>query len=261
MHLNLQTCRAFAAALLLVGAGPTQATEPASSGEWEFGLDAHLWGAAIGGETPTGNEIDVSFRDILENLDFGLMAAAKAKKNKWSVVADIINLKIKADNGENFKVPVGRFTAPVEVDAKIVLKAWITTFGAGYNLVENDKWSLDLIGGARYLWLDATITLDAETKRLGRALQPSGSKGNWDGIVGVNGNVQFNDRWYLSYYGDVGAGDSDLTWAAQGILAYRFKKFDAYGGYRYMEWNDLSGNNAIKDLDLSGPILGARFKF
>jgi hypothetical protein len=62
-------------------------------------------------------------------------------------VGDIINLKIKADNGENFNVPVGPFLPTVEVDAKIVLKAWITTFGAGYNFVDNEKWSLDVMGG------------------------------------------------------------------------------------------------------------------
>ncbi len=82
-------------------------------------------------------------------------------------------------------------------------------------------------------------------------------------MIWINGLYRrnFNGPGSISRYGDVGTGDSDLTWAAQGILVYRFKKFDAYGGYRYMDWNDLSGSLRFKDLDLSGPIFGARFKF
>jgi hypothetical protein len=81
-------------------------------------------------------------------------------------------------------------------------------------------------------------------------------------LIWINGLYRrnFNGPGSISHYGDVGTGDSDLTWAAQGILAYRFKKFDAYGGYRHMEWDSLN-NSVIEDLELSGPIFGARFKF
>ncbi len=260
MPLNRQTCRALAAALLLVGAAHSRAQDSTSSGEWQFGLDTYVWAPSLGGTTTSGNDIDVGFSDLLENLDMFLMAGLRASKNKWRLAGDLIYLDIDADNGENFNVPVGPFLLPLEVDAKVVLKGWIVTAGAGYNLVDNEKWSLDLIGGARYLWLDATFTLDEKTRRLPRTIKLSGSAGTWDGIVGVDGKVRFDDRWYLRYYGDIGTGDSDLTWAAQGILGYRFKKFDAYAGYRHMEWDGLN-NRVIDDLDLSGPIIGARFTF
>ena len=64
LRLNLETCRALAAALLLVGAAPSRAAEPASSGDWQFGLDAHLWGVAIGGMTV----VDVEASDPTKRL-------------------------------------------------------------------------------------------------------------------------------------------------------------------------------------------------
>ena len=35
---------------------------------------------------------------------------------------------------------------------------------------------------------------------------------HWDGVVGLMGVKTINDKWYFDYYGDVGAGDSKLTW-------------------------------------------------
>ena len=49
----------------------------------------------------------------------------------------------------------------------------------------------------------------------------------WDGVVGLRGATDLNERWYITYYADVGTGDSDLTWQGLAAVNYRFSKVDA----------------------------------
>jgi hypothetical protein len=95
---------------------------------------------------------------------------------------------------------------------------------------------------------------------LAEPVETSESRANWDGIVAATGVIELSDRWYARYYADVGTGDTDLTWIAQGVLAYRFESLDVTAGWRHAVWNGLGGK-VIKDLTLSGPIIGVRFRF
>jgi hypothetical protein len=69
------------------GAAQAQATAAPRSG-WSFDVTPYIWGAGMdgsvgAGELPTLN-VDMSFSDILEHLDAGLMGAFEARKGRWS---------------------------------------------------------------------------------------------------------------------------------------------------------------------------------
>ena len=80
-----------------------------------------------------------------------------------------------------------------------------------------------------------------------------------DGIFGIEGRVDLNDRWYLAYYADIGTGDSDLTWQALAAVGSRFERFDLGIGYRYLDWQFDDG--PLDELTVDGPYIGARFYF
>ena len=144
------------------------------------------------------------------------------------------------------------------------MKAWITTLGAGYNVVDNERATLDLIGGARYLSLDVDAKLNLS--RGGVLLQTSRQKKTsesdhvWDGIMGIKGRINLNDKWYMPYYADVGTGDSDLTWQALSGVGYTFKWGDVLLVYRYLDYN-FDSDFMLDDMNVSGPALGAKFYF
>lgn len=46
---------------------------------WVYTAFVYLWGANLGGETVTGEYVDVRFSDILDNLDFGIMGTVEAR--------------------------------------------------------------------------------------------------------------------------------------------------------------------------------------
>ena len=110
----------------------------------------------------------------------------------------MIYLDISQSDGGSETIPIlgGALDITKTVDTDVGMKAWITTFGAGYNVVDNERATLDLVGGARYFWLDVDVKLDLSIKGSGGRLNTSrkekvsDSDHVWDGIVGVRGTDQ-----------------------------------------------------------------------
>ena len=251
--------------MLLASAIPAMTTADTDSDKWKFDANIYLWGAGIGGTTATGGDIDLSFDDLFDNLDMAFMGGVGASRGKWSLFADAIYLDVSADDSYTETVPViGPIELDVDVDADVTMKSWITTLGGGYNVVDSEKATVNLIGGARYLWLETKLKLDLSTVILGHKIERKEKEtlsGHvWDGIVGVKGKINLNDKWYMPYYADVGTGQSDLTWQALVGVGYKFKYADVLLAYRYLDY-EFKSDSDLDDLNISGPALGAKFYF
>jgi hypothetical protein len=179
---------------------------------------------------------------------------------------DAVYLDISQSDGGSETIPIlgGAVNVTRTVDTDITMKSWITTFGAGYNVVDNDRATLDLIGGARYFWIDVDVKLnlsrDGEFLQTSRQVKVSESDHVWDGIVGVRGMINLDKNWYMPYYADVGTGGSQSTWQAMAGVGYQFKWGDVVLAYRYLDYN-FDSDFALDDMNISGPLLGARFRF
>jgi hypothetical protein len=169
------------------------------------------------------------------------MGLVGARKGKWSLMTDVIYLDL-SDDGQ---VASG-------VNASVGLNAWVVTPVVGYNLIEQDKLRLDILAGARYLYLKTELGLGSAR------VDDSGS--NWDGVAGVRGKLSLAKNWYVPYYLDVGTGNSKLTWQVFGGIGYRFEKVDVVAAYRYLDW-DFDDDNVLDDLNIGGPFLGVKFPF
>ncbi len=227
----------------------TVATQAAAQDTWEYTGYFYLWGAGIGGETVTGQNVDVSFSDLVDNLDFGIMGALEAKNGPWAVFGDAIYLNISDD--EDAAVGPG---IPVSVDAEV--EGLVFTAAAGYDVVSDSQIRLNAFGGMRFL--DMETTVNVETGMGSRRLKDTIS--NWDAIVGLRGNYALNSDWALSYYADVGAGESDLTWQVAAGVEYNINNWALTVGYRHAEW-EIDNSATLSDLEFSGPYLGAKYKF
>ena len=140
------------------------------------------------------------------------------------------------------------------------LEAWVVTPQVRYNAYETSKYKLDLVAGARYLWIEAKLQLKTRPPLPPDSRHASDSGSVWDGIIGVAGQIDLRDKWYLLGYLDVGTGDSDYTWQAAASVGYRFKKVHTMVGYRYLDYKFDSGD-ALSDLTVHGPYAGVRFLF
>jgi hypothetical protein len=239
-------------ALLLAFQAANGQTAPRERGEWEFGAEIYLWGANVDTTSPSGTSSEIRFTDLAENLELGFMVAFGARRDKWSVLADVIYLDVD-DNVEDDLLPGVQLKS-------LGIKGWIINTVGGYRLLDTGRLNLDVIAGARYLWLEVPTTIRFSAPLPPGSEKNSPSEGFLDGIVGVRGHLQFGDRWYGTYHADVGTGDSDSTW--QGLLSvgYRFERLDAVAGYRYLDWS-FDDDEPLKDLNLSGAFAGIKILF
>lgn len=87
------------AALLLAANAPAGAETQA--GAWQYELTPYLWGAAMRGDVQSGHlpkiGVDMSFGEIVDILDFGLMGAFEARNGRWGLLSDMVYMKVSDD--------------------------------------------------------------------------------------------------------------------------------------------------------------------
>ena len=250
----------FLLLIVLVAYLPVTATAQDTPGkdDLKFYVALYGWMPNIYGESGTDSDFEIDLDDILDDLQFMVMANVGVKKDKWEVYADVIYMDLEADNNS-----IGRLkgVVPVNVDTDVELNAWVVTPKVTYNLIEKDKFKMNILAGARYLYLDVDLKVDIDDVR-DHGISGSGSVSDnwWDAVVGITGEVTLNEKWFMPYYFDIGTGQMELTFNLFGGIGYRFNRVDLEAGWRYMRWN-FDDNPALDNLYISGPIVGFRYRF
>ena len=240
--------------LLLALAVPAAAADSGSDDGWKFDVGIYAWTPSMEVKPDGGDSVKMSFSDILDNLDMTFMGVVGARKGKWSLLGDVIYMKLSDTLEGSRTLPDIPVTVTGKVDAE--MESWIVTAAGGYNLVDTGNYSLDLLGGARYLSID--VPLKAQVGPVEQKVKPSGDI--WSGIIGVRGKADLAENWYMQYYLDAGAGqNSSNTWQALAGVGYQFQKLDAVLGYRYLTYDIDSGD--LEDITIKGPYFGVRFDF
>ena len=229
----------------------------------EVGIHVHMLG--IEGDATVGNvttDVDVSFSDILDNLDFGFMGFVEHRRGKWSFIGDVAYLNVSAEKTRS-RTSVTSLTLDAEGE-QTVAEAFV-----GYRVFERNQGKsqlgIDLLGGARYneiaFELDATATLLGLTTSASR--NPSE---DWvDGVIAARVQYGHDNGWGVSALADIGDGSDSSSFQLVGIVSYRFKNnIRVYGGYRQysLEYTGVSGGRRFDlDLDYTGPMFGVSYRF
>jgi opacity protein-like surface antigen len=226
---------------------------PAAAAEWKHEFAPYLWGSAMEGTVgigPVTAEAEMSFSDILDDLEFGFMGMYRASRDRYSITVDAIYMGL----GATEKGPGGALKADIDID-QIGLEA-----DFGYAL--NERFTL--LGGLRYVSLDSDLRV---TGPLGNELSAS-QKQDWvDPLVGAIYSWPLADDWTLNLRGDIGGFGvgSDFAWQGMATLRWQFSPRTALGiAYRYldMDYEDGKGDDFFKyDMVTSGPAMGVVFTF
>jgi opacity protein-like surface antigen len=125
-------------------------------------------------------------------------------------------------------------------------------------VLATEQTSVSLYAGARLNWLDVSASLNRVD---GGVVNNSGDEYWNDAIVGVRFRQHLRGPWFLRLTGDIGAGDSDLTWQALGILEYQLRENLSVGlGYRWVD-TDYKNAGFTYDVQASGLVLGVEKRF
>lgn len=232
------------------------------SSEWQYGFRIYGWLPDLSGELrfelpDDGDSASVDAEKILDALKMTFMGSFEARKGKWAGYTDLNYLDLGDDTTKSVTLPGGD---SLELyDADMGLKGLIWTLGGAYTVWQDQGSHLDLVAGARNLDMDIDLKLKGHGP-LEKKLKLSEDIRLWDGIVGVKGRVKLGEDWFIPYYGDVGTGDSELTWLVSGGIGYSFSWGDVILEYRHMEY-EQEDDKLLQDIAFSGGLLGVGFRF
>ncbi len=233
---------------------------PPTEDERRWALTPYLWMTAMEGDATvkgrTAN-VDLSFGDILDHLDLGLMGHFEGQTAENSVFMDLTWAALEAEED----------LAP-GVEAELDLG--LTIFELGGGLVLGDppaaevapeaQRRVEVLGGLRY-WrvtgdLDVTGVFSGDDTE------------EWvDPFVGLRAAFPLNDELQLSLRGDVGGFNVGSDFSYNAVAALLWQAFDngnLAAGYRVLDadYDDGSGADRFEfDARLKGPFVGLMFRF
>lgn len=236
---------------------------------WQMRAAIYAYTPNIGGTAraaaPGIGNLDISANNLIDNTDLAFMGAFEAQNRRWGMFADAIYMDVGNSVSGSTTIAQGNVALPpgLTADASLDVRATVLTLAANRRLHETERSTFDVFAGAR--GIRATSALSASLlSPLGPVAAVAGSteQTGWDAIVGVKGKVNFGDRarWFVPYYVDIGAGDSDRTTQAATGIGYSFGWGEVFGTYRYLDYDFKSGS-LLSDLDMSGPAVGVSFRF
>ena len=230
---------------------PTQAVP---NDKWQFQFTPYFWLAGLHGTGGVGNRttnVDESFRDVFDALNFAFMGTFEARKGKFISLTDLEYVSVSDE-----KATPGPLFSTVDAGFKV----FIFDQEVGYRLLENAEKgaSLDVLGGAR-VW---RVKTDFE---FGAGILPAtrieASRSWVDAVGGLRGKMALSEKLFLTGKFDLGGGGSKFTWQVFGGAGYNLNpKIALIFGYRVLDVN-YDKNNFVYDMNQRGPIVGIGFRF
>ena len=242
--------------------------------DWEAFVALYMWFVGMNGETGKGSQIadvDVSFGDIWDNLDFGIQAHIEVWYKKIIFFVDPMYMNLSSDS-KNTRVLS-------TVRSKLDVEMFLMDIAAGYRVAEipigssgnsSPSLAIDLYGGGRILSIDNTLKLTIDTP-VGQIREKQNISETWfDFIIGTRMLFDITENLLFSIKTDIGGFglgfSSDIDWNFVTNIGYQLPWYGItpYVGYRvlYVDYKDGSGDNRfVYDVWHTGPQVGLGVRF
>jgi hypothetical protein len=277
----MMTRRSGAALAATVAAGlvgsPVAAEDAApTSAPWELSVTPYLWALAMKGDVGIGRveaDVDASFSDIFDNLNFSVMLELELRKGRFGLLSDTIYAKLEDD------AATGEDRLRIKATANMLIQGVAGTYRLGTwqlaNFAQAGPLSVtvDPYAGIRYTYLDTELTGRLDLPDLGvEARRTVNADKHWvDPIIGLRTTWALGERFSLILAGDAGGTSANSQYSAQGVglIGYRFGLFgqdnaNLVVGYRalHQKYEDGDGRSRFDwDVTMHGPIAGLTITF
>ncbi|MBF9197820.1 hypothetical protein I2H36_17415 [Microvirga sp. BT290] len=264
---------------------PAPVIDTAVQPAWTFRFTPYGWLTAWNGtQTVRGRsvKVDASFIDIVEKSDtlVALMGDFEARFGRFALLGDVVWSRVGADRSNiRSRTLAPGVTGTLATSLGLDVEMVIAEFGVAYEVARSGPLAFDILGGARYWYQEADLSL-AVTAAVdigdlqvagARAFARSGSVDWLDPIVGARVRYTMAPGHELFLRGDIGGlgVGSDFSW--QAIGAYGFElgtyqgiTFSGVIGYRALSVDYAQGEGRRRyefDMIQHGPILGLSMRF
>jgi len=255
--------KSILSALRTISVVAALAAGSAQAADWEWSLTPYLWGTettfGLEGDSGEGIERDLDFPGLVDKLDFALLLHFEGRKGGAGFFADLIYL----DTGD--KLTIDRHpTLPGGTELRTDVKTTLFE-GGGFFRPLGAETPFDLMLGLRTIKLDMEIDIELPNSAMNTVRADESLA---DIFLGARYTLSMSEKWNLALRGDVGTGDTRLTWNLSGLIGYQFGKrgqYEVLAGYRHMdiEFKKIgeAASNARANLVMSGPLMGFQFRF
>ena len=238
------------------------------SNEWQFFIAPYLWFVSLSGDQAVnGNEVelDASFGDLWDNLDFAFQIHAEAMKDNYFFFLDETYMKLSI--GKDIE-PKFAFSNGSEIDLEVKMNA--LEFGGGYRFdasSENIPLFLDLLTGIRWWIVDNDLEIELNNIV---DLDVDDNEQWVDIFIGARLIAYLTDNILATVKTDIGGFDfgfsSTFSWNIIANLGWDtgWNGFTPYVGWRsmYVDYEDGSGNDFFKyNVWMNGIQAGFGFRF
>lgn len=224
--------------------------------DWEVQIKPYAWMSGLSGDLGTipelpASSVDLSFGDVLEDLDIAGMLMGSARNGAWAIYIDTTH--VRTSSSEKLG---GVVFDRVDIESETTNLA----LAVGRTIARTPEGSVDAYLGARAWWLENRFDL----RGVGGGVSGRTERANWiDPLVGIAGRYSASDRW--DFFGNAEVGGfgvgADLEWSAMAGATYSVT--DTFGlsiGWRFLAV-DYEKDGIVFDVTQSGPLLGATFRF
>jgi hypothetical protein len=211
---------------------------------WTVTLAPYVWAAGLKGDIGVGGRVasvDMSFGDVVSNLQFAFMGVGEIRNGRFAVFTDLT---------------FGQLANSVRAESQTLM--W--TAGVEYRFVDAPGGHLDAFAGFRVYGLDNSLAFQGGPLN---GVNISDNQAWIDPMIGLIGRVDLTDRVFVTAWGMIGGFgvSSDLVWDVMAGLGYEFNQhISAVAGYRASGVN-YSNGGFLYDVVQQGPFTGIIFKF
>lgn len=205
--------------------------------------------------------------NAFDSLSAFLMIQGDVRKGDWGLYGDFDAVKFNKQNSRFTSIGNQFVGADVGLDSRWGLKGGMVNLAGLYSLGHGRSGYVDLLFGMRYLWLKGNLSWDFGLNgNHGFDIANSGhifrNTHVTDAIIGLRGRWYLGEgNWYVPYYVDVGAGNSDSTYQASVGLGYMFHWGDVSLDWRGVRYSQSGDNAFLRRLDLNGPSIKFTWNF
>jgi hypothetical protein len=231
---------------------------PDDNDQWRFTIAfPMIWAPEINGKIRGDEAIDftVTFKDILENLSFGLMGEFYANKGKFGLAVRSNYMRVEDENSRS---------GLVDTKVQTKLRMGVNDLLASFQLHE----SLRLLTGVRHVHakMDVDIQSTSGSANIIDLQIPVTDSDTFDLLLGINYSHWFTDRWGIMLNADIGiAGDNDRDYSTEFRALYRLGDLNNFWfGYRLLNIGSDTTTDGIEytvDMTQVGPTIGWAFTF
>ena len=247
--------------------GSAYAGESENDEGWKIVIVPYLWALSLNGTVAVKgqkSDVDISFGDILDNLNIAAMADLEVSKGRFGVYVHPLYAKMEdsvSTDAAKADITTNMFILEFGVNYRLGPYALGSTTGASLPSVTVTPY----IGG-RYTYLDGDLNIKNDN------LPSYTGDQDWiDPVIGLRTQWNITRRWNFILGGDIGGFGvgSHFAWSALGLVGYRFNFSKSVTGnvllgYRALDQNydTGTGSNYFEwDTTMYGPVLGLSIAF